>query len=146
MKAINGSASDFEGEKSAIGNNQMPNQINVIAPYWLDDVQTWVFDDERVGLMQEPFVAGADVFLSHLVQDIPNARNGFRLLFSTGPFPGYQHKLTWVREELGGNWYRAVDPPMEGWLCPALFLYFDEAPAELYLKAEPLAARENGLY
>ena len=101
MKAINGSASDFEGEKSAIGNNQMPNQINVIAPYWLDDVQTWVFDDERVGLMQEPFVAGADVFLSHLVQDIPNARNGFRLLFSTGPFPGYQHKLTWL----------AVNPP-----------------------------------
>jgi hypothetical protein len=29
-------------------------------------------------------------------------------------------------------------PPMEGWLCPALFRYFDEAPAELYVKAEAL--------
>jgi len=25
---------------------------------------------------------------------------------------------------------------MEGWLCPALFRYFDKAPPELYVKAE----------
>ena len=24
----------------------------------------------------------------------------------------------------------------EGWLCPALFRYFDEAPEEIYVKAE----------
>ena len=116
----------------------MPNQINVIAPYWLDSVSTWVFDDERVGLDQKPFVSGADTFLSFLVKDIPDARNGFKLLFSSAPFPGYQHKLTWVREEMSGNWYGSDDPPMEGWLCPALFRYFDEAPAELYVRAEPL--------
>jgi hypothetical protein len=27
---------------------------------------------------------------------------------------------------------------MEGWLCPALFKYFPEAPKKLYAKAEPL--------
>jgi hypothetical protein len=48
-----------------------------------------VFDDERVGLVEEPFVSDADTFLSFLVEDIPDARNGFRLLFSTAPFPGY---------------------------------------------------------
>ena len=26
---------------------------------------------------------------------------------------------------------------MEGWLCPALFKYFDKAPSEIYVKAEP---------
>lgn len=26
---------------------------------------------------------------------------------------------------------------MEGWLCPALFKYFDETPKETYVKAEP---------
>ncbi len=102
----------------------MPNQINVIAPYWLDSVQTWVFDDERVGLVQEPFVSGADTFLSFLVENIPEARSGFRLLFSTAPFPGYQQKLTWDREEMSGNWYRSEEPPMEGWLCPAPFSVF----------------------
>lgn len=105
----------------------MPNQINVIAPYWLDSVGTWVFDDERVGLLQEPFVSGADEFLTYLVKDIPDARKGFRLLFSVAPFPGFQRKLTWDREEMSGNWYRSDNPSMEGWLCPALFHYFDEA-------------------
>jgi hypothetical protein len=116
----------------------MPNQINAIAPYWLDTLETWVFDDERVGLVQEPFVCDADTFLTILVKDIPDARNGFRLLFSTAPFPGYQQKLTWDREEMSGNWYRSEEPPMEGWLCPALFRYFDVAPVELYVRAEPL--------
>jgi hypothetical protein len=37
---------------------------------------------------------------------------------------------------MGGNWYTSDDPPMEGWLCPALFRYFDRAPSELYVKAE----------
>jgi hypothetical protein len=30
---------------------------------------------------------------------------------------------------------------MEGWLCPALFRYFDEAPEEIYVKAEAKAKR-----
>lgn len=114
----------------------MPNQINVIAPYWHHG--TWVFDDERTGLVQEPFVCGVPEMIDDLVRDIPDARSGFRLLFSAAPFPGYQRKLTWLREEAGGNWYKADDPPMEGWLCPALFRYFDQAPPELYVKAEPL--------
>lgn len=116
----------------------MPNQILVIAPYWLDDVQTWVFDDERVGLAQEPFVSGIPQMIDDLVKDMPNAREGFRMLFLPAPFPGFQRKVTWVREEMGGNWYKADEPPMEGWLCPALFRYFDAAPPELYVKAEPL--------
>ncbi len=51
---------------------------------------------------------------------------------------GFQRKLEWVRTEFGGNWYRLDEPPMEGWLCPAMFLYFNEAPAELYVKAEEI--------
>jgi hypothetical protein len=112
----------------------MSNHINVIAPYFLHG--TWVFDDDRVGLVQEPFVSGVLERIDDLVRDIPNARLGFRLLFSTAPFPGYQRKLTWVREEMGGNWYRADEPPSKGWLCPALFRYFEQAPAELYVSAE----------
>uniref|UniRef100_A0A7C4LR67 Uncharacterized protein n=1 Tax=Schlesneria paludicola TaxID=360056 RepID=A0A7C4LR67_9PLAN len=114
----------------------MSNYLHVIRPYWLHG--TWVFDDPAVGLVQEPFVSGVPEMIDHLVQDIPDARQGFRLLFSSAPFPGCQRKLTWVREEMGGNWYRTDEPPMEGWLCPALFRYFETAPAELYVKAEAL--------
>jgi len=33
--------------------------------------------------------------------------------------------------------YRAKDKGAEGWLCPALFRYFETAPESLYVKAEP---------
>ena len=42
-----------------------------------------------------------------------------------------------MREENGGYWYKVKDFPVEGWLCPALFKYFDDAPESLYIKAEP---------
>ena len=75
--------------------------------------------------------------IDHLVAGIPDADRGFRLLFSARPFPGYEEKLVWVRGESGGNYYRIEDPPMEGWLCPAMFKYFRKAPKEIYVKAEP---------
>ena len=117
----------------------MANAMMVIKPYW--DSGTWVFDDDAVGLVREPFVAGVPEMLNHLVREIPNARSGFRLLFSAAPFPAYQAAFTRVREgEFGGTWYRSDDPPMEGWLCPALFKYFDEAPPTIYVKAEPISS------
>lgn len=118
----------------------MSNQIRVIAPYWLEAVGTWVFDDERVGLQQEPFVSGVPEMIDDLVREIPNARAGFRLLFSAAPFPGFHRRLTWIREELGGNWYRLEPSAMEGWLCPALFRYFEQAPQELFVRAESLSS------
>jgi hypothetical protein len=114
----------------------MPNQIFVISPYW--HAGTWVFDDQDRDLHQEPFVMGVPTMIDDIVQDIPNAREGFRLLFSTAPFPGFQRRVEWVREDMAGNWYRADEPPMEGWLCPALFKFFETAPREIFVKAEPI--------
>ena len=112
----------------------MTNTIRIISPYRYQG--TWVFDDPAVDLVREPFVSGVPEMIDLLVHDIPDADSGFRLLFSESPFPGYQRELIHVREEVGGHWYRQNDPPMEGWLCPALFQYFDEAPERLYTKAE----------
>ena len=111
------------------------NAIGVIAPYKYEGM--WVFDDPAVGLVREPFVSGIDTMIDRLVASIPDAERGFRLLFSSSPFPGYTVKLDWRREEYGGNWYYAPQFDMEGWLCPALFKYFDAAPRELYGRAEP---------
>ena len=38
---------------------------------------------------------------------------------------------------MGGNYYQLDDPPMEGWICPALFKYYERPPPELYVKADP---------
>ena len=112
----------------------MANSIFVIFPYRADG--TWVFDDEQVGLVREPFVSGIPEMIDTLVKDIPLAEKGFKLLFSATPFPGYAIKLMRRREEYGGNWYSAEQLGAEGWLCPALFKYFHTAPEELYAKAE----------
>ena len=116
----------------------------MIVPYWSGG--TWVFDDPARGLAREPFVSGVPQMIDALVagagMDLAHARaHGFRLLFSANPFPGYQRAYTRTRSEYSGTWYRmdADDrSAAEGWLCPALFKYFPEAPQKLYARAEPL--------
>ncbi|MEI7986603.1 MAG: DUF6717 family protein [Armatimonadota bacterium] len=114
----------------------MSNSLFVIAPYRA--LGMWVFDDERVGLVQEPFVAGADTIIDEWTKDIPSAEKGFRLIFSPEPFPGYTLHLVWRRSDMSGNTYYCDALKMEGWLCPALFKYFEEAPTNLYAKAEAM--------
>jgi hypothetical protein len=115
----------------------MSNTMLIIFPYKSEG--TWAFDDAQAELVREPFVFGVPEMIDQFVTDIPNAEQGFKLFFSASPFPGYQAKLTWVREEYGGNWYLWKAFQMEGWLCPALFKYFTESPQNLYCKAEPKA-------
>jgi hypothetical protein len=127
-----------------------------IYPYLLGDT-CWVFDDERTGLKEEAFVFGMTEMISRFVafESIPNADQGFALTFGAEPFD-HGVELTWlspteVAEEFNcppshlpsnGNWYRGLiaGEEMVGWLCPALFCYFDQAPAKIYVKAEPLPA------
>ena len=111
------------------------NAINVIIPYRWEGM--WVFDDPRVDLDKEPFVSGADDIIDLMVADIPGAADGFRLIFSATPFPGAQHEFEWRREESGGNWYYIAALDKEGWLCPALFKYFEDAPDRIFASAEP---------
>jgi hypothetical protein len=110
------------------------NAINVIAPYRY--LNTWVFDDARVGLVQEPFISGADSIIDRAVAHIPGARSGFLMLFSSSPFPGYEFRLEWRRPESDGNWYYSPQFDLEGWLCPALLLYFPEPPRALFVQVK----------
>jgi hypothetical protein len=113
------------------------NAINVISPY--KHFGMWVFDDPRVGLVQEPFAAGADTMIDRVVADIANAERGFVLIFSGTPFPGHGYRLDWRRAEHDGNWYYSAELDMEGWLCPALLRYFAEPPKQIYVQARPTA-------
>ena len=114
------------------------NQIMLIKPYFFEGMETWAFDDWDVELMHEPFVEGIPEMIDDFVKDIPNAKKGFKLLFSGSPFPGYQRVLEKLRPEFDGCWYRDPSNGLEGWLCPAMFRYFKVAPDKIYLKAEKL--------
>jgi hypothetical protein len=54
-----------------------------IDPYRHDGA--WVFDEPRVGLHREPFVAGITEMIDRLVAGIPDAAHGFRLRFAAFP-------------------------------------------------------------
>jgi hypothetical protein len=118
----------------------MNNAIFVIKPYKWNGM--WVFDDERVGLDKEPFVAGADTMIDTAVQlkGVQNPEAGFLMVFSAGPFPDADFELEWLRAEAGGNVYRGRFQiegemrDMEGWLCPALNLYYPVAPKKLWVQ------------
>jgi len=115
---------------------EVTDQVFVIEPYRHDNA--WVFDDARVGLLCEPFVAGISEMIDRLTTTVPNAVPGFRLLFSAAAFDGWQTTLTWLRADpVEGHWYRAEGTAEEGWLCPALFCYFPLPPPTIFIRAEP---------
>ena len=138
----------------------MSNSILAIHPY--DDHGTLVFDDAVHGLVKEALICGVPEILYACCRlaGIEDPKKGFTVLFSAEPFPGYHTKVIHDGEEVpgdpqSGNWYKVVSGgniPMEamqrtiiegpvigmrGWLCPALFHYFDEAPDFLYIQVKP---------
>lgn len=112
----------------------MTNQIMVIQPYRF--AHTWVFDDDAVSLVKEPFVCGIPEIIDQMTLDIPDAANGFRMLFSSSSFPSAAC-FDITHEEHGGAWYENEDFGT-GWLCPALMLYFSKPPKTLYVACETL--------
>lgn len=113
------------------------------------------FDDPRTGLKEEAFACGATEMISRLVEakGILDAEDGFELSFGDASFEGHDAVLTWLRaddQQLGmaGNWYKGevAGEMMEGWLCPALFLYFQSAPPLIYVRAEKLPVGVNPIW
>jgi hypothetical protein len=108
----------------------------VIYPYWTGD--TWVFDDPRHDLVQEPFVEGVPRMLERKLEiehiSLESARSGFKAKFSAEPFEGAT-RWEWHTHEGGGNWYYWPEEDLKGWLCPQLYRYFKDAPRHLYVGA-----------
>jgi hypothetical protein len=112
----------------------------------------WVFDDSRAGLKEEAFVSGMSEIISRVVthEGVPEASRGFRMIFSHEPFEGH-HAL--IKKIPGGsleqgNWYEGeiCGQHMKGWLCPALYLYFSDAPSRIYMRAEALPEGVNPVW
>jgi hypothetical protein len=112
------------------------NAIMMLTPY--KDRGVWMFDDPSVGLLREPFVLGIGEILDKMTEDIADAVKGFNLFFSSTEFPACQGFLNRWKADSGGTWYVWVTEEMAGWLCPALFKYFQIAPDELYFRAEAI--------
>jgi hypothetical protein len=124
------------------------NRVKVLYPYLTRN--TWVFDDEATNLKEEAFVLGMTEIISKLVtsKKIENATSGFAMHFSDQPFDGYDVVMESNDSDMGGTWYtgEVFGEYMEGWLCPALFLYYETAPRYIYVKAENLPENVNPVW
>lgn len=90
----------------------------------------WVFDDDRVGLVKEPFVAGADT----LIDSLSKGNDRIVLVFSESPFPS--QKLVIEQDTIlsaSGTNYVCKELNHKLWLCPALNLYYPISPLKIYI-------------
>jgi hypothetical protein len=105
--------------------------VFTIEPY--PDHDGWVFDDPARDLWREPLRIGIERLLDRECgAQTPAERRRIAVSFSRATFPGANVQLTLKQGVFGGNWYGAGE--VVGWLCPALYLYFETAPNELYLR------------
>jgi hypothetical protein len=103
----------------------------VIAPY--REAGFWMFDDLEVGLLQELLVKGTDTVMSLLAQHLGGVHE-MLVYFSDEPVDEGLH--AWLVEpELGGANYDIPELGIRAWLCPALFMYFDKVPKQLWFTA-----------
>ena len=120
------------------------NQIMIIEPYW--KYGTWCFTDDSVGLKDEPFVAGIPELINAGIKqtdlNLRKCEKGFRIIFSKDEFPEYTIRLELLEDDTitSGGWYKSIinGTGYTGWLCPALFKYFEDLPQEIYAKFEYL--------
>lgn len=126
----------------------MNNSIFTIYPYKTVG-GGWAFDDEKVGLLHEPFVAGADDLLSIL----SNGADKMAVTFSDKWFPDHQLVLEQLSQDellkLGvidsleehvpsGTFYKEPTRQHVLWLCPALNKYYPDSPNTIYFKFKAL--------
>jgi len=94
----------------------------------------WVFDDPKVGLDHEAFVAGADDLCDYLSQ----GKDKVLITFSAINFPSHKIRVHYVSGKIeSGTVYYSEDLKQELWLCPALGKYFNKSPKNIYIDFNP---------
>jgi hypothetical protein len=123
------------------------NAVNQLKVYWTGS--TWAFDDPSVGLVAEPFVAGADMIISDAIQEkhgylvLKKAKeNGIVITFSKTMLPYVEDEVSITLQEqfdkLGHGMYTDIFSGRVGWLCPATLHYFKDYPEYIYANIKVL--------
>ena len=114
--------------------NKMQNSVFLIQPY-RTEYGVWVFTDEKVGLVDEPFVG----IINQMIDNLVDHETKCILYFSENKLPETSVTLNLIESEPNGSYYSVEEFGDESvWLCPALFKYFKEAPKTFYVRIEKI--------
>lgn len=117
--------------------NKQNNAVNVLFPY-KTQYQTWVYDDEDLGVYTEAFVMGSSEVIDHLIgADATHCK----VLISSQPLPKYDALLEKINAKEGEfemeGWYQIADKSMPpNWLCGRCCDYFPGYPEQIYVKID----------
>ncbi|MEN9259759.1 MAG: hypothetical protein Q6L60_02250, partial [Thermostichus sp. HHBFW_bins_43] len=92
----------------------------------------WMFNDTSKDLYAEPFVEGSSEIFDCIAEQC-NYKNNMCIEFGDC-LEQWDYKLELIKKENGGAWYYCEDLDMSGWLCPALYKYFDYTPDVIYIQ------------
>lgn len=117
------------------------NAVNQLKVYWTGS--TWAFDDPRIGLVAEPFVAGAEMIISDAIERahgylvLKKAKEtGIVITFSKTLLPHVEDEVSITLQEqfdkFGHGMYIDNFSGRVGWLCPATLHYFKDYPEYIY--------------
>ena len=99
----------------------------------------WVYDDPEFEVKGQPLVFGMDLILEKMIAQFGGFVGQINLVFSSIPFPGSEHCLSFVREETEGFIYCWEKRNLQGWFSPSLRNYFSYPPPQIYLQLLPFA-------
>lgn len=108
------------------------NSCFMIQPYKLGKV--WVFDDERFGLDQEPFVGQTNRVIDNMLRIKGLSTDRCAIIFSANEFPEYDAEFTLSETNGTSSWYYDEITETIFWLCPALLHYFPKPPKKIFIK------------
>lgn len=106
---------------------------------------TWGFDEPLLGLVFEPFVAGASEVIQDMIDNLEHLTNkDTPSICFAEDMPDYDFKV-YLKEDFGTNasytYYRNNEPneaenafKMDLWLCPCLSMYFNPSPKTICVK------------
>lgn len=92
----------------------------------------WVFDDERFGLKQEPFVGAANEVIDSILKSKGIKSKKFSAIFSRFALPEFDACFDLEKVEGKSAWYNYWGKPF--WLCPCINNYFEKIPTHIYVK------------
>ena len=98
-----------------------------------------MYDDPEFEVKGQPLVFGMDLILEKMIAQFGEIVGQLNLVFSSIPFPGSEHCLSFVREETEGFIYCWEKRNLQGWFSPSLRNYFSDPPPQIYLQILPFA-------
>ena len=115
------------------------DNIQCIYPYYDENMGLWVFDDAEKNLQKEALIEGIDDMLDYMVKEKGLKERKLGVAFSNTEIQNHDVLLELIEPadpngRINGNMYRWTKNQINGWLCPSLYKYFEEAPKKLYMK------------